>query len=79
MSQSTPATTATAAELPVRAVTLSNAGLVQIERAGDLQPDAAIAFRARASWVLITGTWYEFLQASHAAHLSTARPRLTTA
>jgi hypothetical protein len=48
MSQSTPATTATAAELPVRAVTLSNAGLVQIERAGELAPDAAIAFRAPA-------------------------------
>jgi Domain of unknown function (DUF4139) len=48
MSQSPPATTTTAAELPVRAVTLSNAGLVQIERAGDLQPDAAVAFRAPA-------------------------------
>jgi hypothetical protein len=30
----------------VRAVTLSNAGLVQIERAGELAPDAAVAFRA---------------------------------
>ncbi len=48
MSQSPPATTTTAAELPVRAVTLSNAGLVQIERAGEVAPDAAVAFRAPA-------------------------------
>ena len=33
-------------ELPVRAVTLSNAGLVQIERSGSLAPDASITFRA---------------------------------
>ena len=32
----------------VRAVTLSNGGLVQIERAGELAPDAAIDFRAPA-------------------------------
>ncbi len=37
---------ATAAELPVRSVTLSNAGLMQIERAGNLPPDASITFRA---------------------------------
>ncbi|RYJ00493.1 MAG: hypothetical protein EON47_13675, partial [Acetobacteraceae bacterium] len=33
-------------ELPVRAVTLSNAGLVQIERSGSLAPEASITFRA---------------------------------
>jgi hypothetical protein len=32
-------------DLPVRAVTLSNAGLAQVERAGRLAPDAAITFR----------------------------------
>jgi hypothetical protein len=37
-----------AEELPVRSVTLSNAGLIQIERAGRLAPDAAITFRAPA-------------------------------
>jgi hypothetical protein len=37
---------AAADELPVRAVTLSNAGLIQIERAGVLPADAAITFRA---------------------------------
>ncbi|MDI3308412.1 MAG: hypothetical protein QJR07_15070 [Acetobacteraceae bacterium] len=37
---------AAAAELPVRSVTLSNAGLMQIERAGSLPPDASITFRA---------------------------------
>ncbi|HEV7268828.1 MAG TPA: DUF4139 domain-containing protein [Falsiroseomonas sp.] len=36
---------ASAQDLPVRAVTLSNAGLVQLERAGTLAPDAAISFR----------------------------------
>ncbi|MGG5819725.1 DUF4139 domain-containing protein [Falsiroseomonas sp. HW251] len=36
---------AAAQDLPVRAVTLSNAGLAQVERAGTLAPDAAIAFR----------------------------------
>jgi hypothetical protein len=35
-----------ATELPVRSVTLSNAGLMQIERAGTLAPGDAIAFRA---------------------------------
>src|SRR5215210_1337856 len=48
MSQSPPATTATTAELPVRAVTLSNAGLAQIERAGELAPGAVVTFRAPA-------------------------------
>ncbi|WP_149540511.1 DUF4139 domain-containing protein [Siccirubricoccus phaeus] len=37
---------ARAEELPVRAVTLSNAGLIQIERAGTLAPAASITFRA---------------------------------
>ncbi|TDH63369.1 DUF4139 domain-containing protein [Dankookia rubra] len=37
---------AAAADLPVRSVTLSNAGLMQIERAGDLAPEASIGFRA---------------------------------
>ncbi|TCZ58724.1 DUF4139 domain-containing protein [Roseicella aquatilis] len=37
---------AAAAELPVRSVTLSNAGLMQVERAGELAPDATIDFRA---------------------------------
>ncbi|MCO6418275.1 DUF4139 domain-containing protein [Siccirubricoccus sp. KC 17139] len=37
-----------AEELPVRAVTLSNAGLIQIERAGSLAPDASVTFRAPA-------------------------------
>ncbi|NGM19249.1 DUF4139 domain-containing protein [Roseomonas stagni] len=32
-------------DLPVTAVTLSNAGLAQIERAGRLAPDAALSFR----------------------------------
>ncbi|WP_264185518.1 DUF4139 domain-containing protein [Roseicella aerolata] len=36
---------AAAAELPVRSVTLSNAGLMQIERAGELAPEAALRFR----------------------------------
>ena len=36
---------AAAQDLPVRTVTLSNAGLVQVERAGMLAPDAAITFR----------------------------------
>jgi hypothetical protein len=36
---------AAAQDLPVRAVTLSNAGLAQVERAGTLAPDAAITFR----------------------------------
>ena len=30
----------------MRSVTLSNAGLMQVERAGELAPDAAIRFRA---------------------------------
>ncbi|WP_372620936.1 DUF4139 domain-containing protein [Falsiroseomonas sp.] len=36
---------ASAQDLPVRSVTLSNAGLAQLERAGTLAPDAAISFR----------------------------------
>jgi hypothetical protein len=36
---------AAAQDLPVRAVTLSNAGLAQVERGGTLAPDAAITFR----------------------------------
>jgi hypothetical protein len=35
-----------AAELPVRSVTLSNAGLVQLERGGTLAPEAVVTFRA---------------------------------
>ncbi len=34
-----------AQEMPVRAVTLSNAGLIQVERAGLLAPGAAVRFR----------------------------------
>ncbi len=37
---------AAAAELPVRAVTLSNAGVMQVERSGPLPPDETITFRA---------------------------------
>jgi len=37
--------TAAAAELPVTAVTLSNAGLAEIERRGELAPDATLGFR----------------------------------
>lgn len=40
------ASTALATELPVRSVTLSSAGLAQIERAGEVPPDAAVTFRA---------------------------------
>ncbi|WP_426956286.1 DUF4139 domain-containing protein [Muricoccus radiodurans] len=36
---------AAAQDLPVRVVTLSNAGLAQLERAGSLAPDAPLAFR----------------------------------
>jgi hypothetical protein len=36
---------AAADDLPIRAVTLSNAGLVQLERGGSLRPDAAVTFR----------------------------------
>ena len=32
--------------LPVRSVTLSSAGLAQIERAGEVAPDASVTFRA---------------------------------
>jgi hypothetical protein len=39
------ASPARAEELPVRAVTLSNAGLAEIERGGRLEPGAAITFR----------------------------------
>jgi len=38
-----------AAELPVRSVTLSNAGLVQMERSGNLPPDSVVAFQAPTS------------------------------
>ena len=40
------ASTALGAELPVRSVTLSSAGLAQIERAGELQPADNVTFRA---------------------------------
>lgn len=37
---------AMAAEMPIRGVTLSSAGIAQIERAGDVAPDQAVEFRA---------------------------------
>lgn len=40
------ASTALATELPVRSVTLSSAGLAQIERAGEVAPEASVTFRA---------------------------------
>jgi len=40
------ASTALATELPVRSVTLSSAGLAQIERAGEVAPDSSVTFRA---------------------------------
>lgn len=40
------ATTALATELPVRSVTLSSAGLAQVERAGEVAPDGNVTFRA---------------------------------
>ena len=40
------ASTALARELPVRSVTLSSAGLAQIERAGELGPEESVTFRA---------------------------------
>jgi hypothetical protein len=40
------ASTALATELPVRSVTLSSAGLAQIERAGEVAPGASVTFRA---------------------------------
>ena len=40
------ASTALAAELPVRSVTLSSAGLAQIERGGEVAADASVTFRA---------------------------------
>lgn len=40
------ASTALATELPVRSVTLSSAGLAQIERSGEVAADANITFRA---------------------------------
>ncbi|CAH0299154.1 DUF4139 domain-containing protein [Roseomonas sp. CECT 9278] len=40
------ATTALATELPVRSVTLSSAGLAQVERAGEVPPDGTVTFRA---------------------------------
>jgi len=40
------ATPAPAADLPVRGVTLSSAGIAQIERAGELQPQDSASFRA---------------------------------
>ncbi|WP_338147772.1 hypothetical protein [Neoroseomonas terrae] len=41
------ASTALATELPVRSVTLSSAGLAQIERAGEVPADGDVTFRAR--------------------------------
>lgn len=41
------ASTALATELPVRSVTLSSAGLAQIERAGEVPGDGNVTFRAR--------------------------------
>lgn len=41
------ASTALATELPVRSVTLSSAGLAQIERAGEVPADGNVTFRAR--------------------------------
>ena len=41
------ASTALATELPVRSVTLSSAGLAQIERAGEVPSDGNVTFRAR--------------------------------
>lgn len=41
------ATAAPAAELPVRSVTLSSAGLAQIERAGEVPADGSVVFRVR--------------------------------
>ena len=40
------ATTALATELPVRSVTLSSAGLAQVERAGEVAPEGNVTFRA---------------------------------
>lgn len=40
------ASTALATELPVRSVTLSSAGLAQVERAGEVAADASVTFRA---------------------------------
>ncbi|MBP0465647.1 hypothetical protein J5Y09_17100 [Roseomonas sp. PWR1] len=40
------ASTALATELPVRSVTLSSAGLAQIERAGEVPPEGSVVFRA---------------------------------
>jgi hypothetical protein len=40
------ATTALATELPVRSVTLSSAGLAQVERAGEVPADGTVTFRA---------------------------------
>lgn len=40
------ASTALATELPVRSVTLSSAGLAQIERAGEVAPEGSVVFRA---------------------------------
>lgn len=40
------ATTALATELPVRSVTLSSAGLAQVERAGEVPADGSVTFRA---------------------------------
>lgn len=41
------ASTALATELPVRSVTLSSAGLAQIERSGEVPADGNVTFRAR--------------------------------
>lgn len=40
------ASSALATELPVRSVTLSSAGLAQIERAGEVEPEGNVVFRA---------------------------------
>jgi hypothetical protein len=40
------ASTALATELPVRSVTLSSAGLAQVERAGEVPADGSVTFRA---------------------------------
>jgi hypothetical protein len=53
-----PPSTAPTAELPVRAVTLSNGGLVQIERAGELAPDARSPSAPRPrTWTTCSRAW----------------------
>ena len=48
LAQAAPLAPALATELPVRSVTLSNAGLMQVERGGPLAPEEGITFRAPA-------------------------------